>query len=399
LAAGQHPKIASWLTTAQAEREIHMDHLDDSPFDNGRDTTLDDAQTELEQGALIATFSRPPAPARGRRAAARVSLEGENSFAGMVGRSDPMRQVFSQIERVGPSDTTVTIVGESGTGKELAAQALHDLSPRRHAPFIAVNCGAIPANLAEAEFFGFEKGAFTGAQRQHCGHFERANGGTLFLDEITEMPFDLQVKLLRVLEMGRIVRVGGTDEIDVDVRVIAATNRDPLQAVHEGRLREDLYYRLTVFPLRLPALRERGEDVMLIAQAFLASLNAKYGTSKRFGEAAVAAMRAASWPGNVRELRNSVERAYILAENEVMLECPVHTSAAAIRVGPDGCLRVPLGSTVAQAEREMILATIHHCGGSKRKAADVLGISLKTVYNKLAEYGAEEGRLRLANAN
>ncbi len=376
-----------------------MDHRFDSPFDASRDTTIDEGQTDLEQGAMIATFARPPAPARGRRAAARIPLEGDHSFAGMVGRSEVMRQVFAQIERVGPSDTTVTIVGESGTGKELAAQALHDLSARRAQPFIAVNCGAIPANLAEAEFFGFEKGSFTGAARQHCGHFERANGGTLFLDEITEMPLDLQVKLLRVLEMGQIVRVGGIETIDVDVRVIAATNRDPLQAVQDGRLREDLYYRLTVFPLRLPALRERGEDVMLIAQAFLDSLNAKYATSKRFGDAAIAAMRAASWPGNVRELRNSVERAYILAENEVMLECPVHASASAIRVGPDGCLRVPLGSTVAQAEREMILATIHHCGGSKRKAADVLGISLKTVYNKLAEYGAEESRLRVASAS
>jgi len=371
-----------------------------SAFDSSSDVPLVEGQTDLERSAVIATFARAPTPARGRRASARMTTDdSENSFAGMVGRSEVMRQVFSQIERVGPSDTTVTIVGESGTGKELAAQALHDLSPRRQAPFIAVNCGAIPANLAEAEFFGFEKGSFTGAQRQHIGHFERANGGTLFLDEITEMPMDLQVKLLRVLETGTISRVGGIDETAVDVRVIAATNRDPLQAVHEGRLREDLYYRLTVFPLRLPALRERGEDVTLIAQAFLDSLNAKYGTHKRFSESAVVTMRAASWPGNVRELRNSVERAYILAENEVALECPVHTSAAAIRVGPDGCLRVPLGSTVAQAEREMILATIHHCGGSKRKAADVLGISLKTVYNKLAEYGAEEGRLRMANAS
>ncbi len=376
-----------------------MEHRSDSPFDTSSGHALDEGQADFEHGALIATFSHPPAPARGRRAAARMTPDGENSFAGMVGRSEAMRQVFAQIERVGPSDTTVTIVGESGTGKELAAQALHDLSPRRQAPFIAVNCGAIPANLAEAEFFGFEKGAFTGAQRQHCGHFERANGGTLFLDEIAEMPLDLQVKLLRVLETGTISRVGGTEETTVDVRVIAATNRDPLQAVHEGHLREDLYYRLTVFPLRLPALRERGDDVALIAQAFLDSLNAKYATHKRFSDAALTTMRAASWPGNVRELRNSVERAYILAENEVTLECAVHTSAAAIRVGPDGCLRVPLGSTVAQAEREMILATIHHCGGSKRKAADVLGISLKTVYNKLAEYGAEESRLRVAGGN
>jgi DNA-binding NtrC family response regulator len=361
------------------------------------------AHSSIEQGSfeyntVIASFARPPVGSRARRAGpCRAVCEG-TAFAGMVGQSDPMWRVFSQIERVGPADTTVTIVGASGTGKELAAHALHDLSPRRSEAFVAVNCGAIPANLAEAEFFGFEKGAFTGAQRQHTGHFERAHRGTLFLDEVAEMPIELQVKLLRVLETGRIVRVGGTEEIPIDVRVLAATNRDPLQAVHEERLREDLYYRLAVFLLRLPALRERGDDVLLIAQDLLDALNEKYGTDKAFSRNAVATMRAAPWPGNVRELRNCVERAYILSEGEIELECPCRDTTTAIRVGPDGCIRVPLGTTVAEVEKEMILATIHHCGGNKRKAAEVLGISLKTVYNKLTEYATLNTGLRLANA-
>jgi DNA-binding NtrC family response regulator len=352
----------------------------------------------FEHNTVIASFARPPAGFRGRRAGPGPAPCDRNAFAGMVGQSDPMLQVFSQIARVGPADTTVAIVGATGTGKELAARALHDLSPRRTEAFVAVNCGAIPANLAEAEFFGYEKGAFTGAQRQHVGHFERAHRGTLFLDEVAEMPVELQVKLLRVLETGRIVRVGGTEEIPVDVRVLAATNREPLQAVRDGHLREDLYYRLAVFPLRLPALRERGDDVVLIAQDLLDGLNEKYGTDKTFSRNAVATMRAAPWPGNVRELRNCVERAYILADVEIEFERPCRDTASAIRVGPDGCIRVPLGTTVAEAEKEMILATIHHCSGNKRKAAEVLGISLKTVYNKLTEYGTLDPGLRLANA-
>ena len=365
------------------------------------------ASPGIQQGtfafnSVIASFARPSAGSRGRRAGPGPAPAPADSavFAGMVGQSDAMREVFSQIERVGPADTTVIIVGASGTGKELAARALHDVSPRRGGAFVAVNCGAIPRNLAEAEFFGFEKGAFTGAQRQHAGHFERASTGTLFLDEVTEMPLELQVKLLRALESGRIVRVGGVEEIPIDVRVVAATNRDPLQAVREGRLREDLYYRLAVFALRLPALRERGSDVLLIAQGLLDTLNAKYRTGKTFTKDAMATLRSAAWPGNVREMRNCVERAYILSECDVELEYTSGDSAAATRVGTDGCLRVPLGTSVAEAERELILATIeHHCGGNKRKAAEQLGLSLKTVYNKLAEYRPPPSGLRLVDAN
>src|SRR3982751_2528400 len=353
-----------------------------------------------QDGVVIATFPRPAT--RGMRGMLRnkadVSAAG-NELSGMVGDSPVMHTVFNQIRLVARADVTVMVIGESGTGKELAATAIHELSQRSRGPFLAVNCGAIPANLAEAELFGHEKGSFTGAQRQHIGHFERASGGTLFLDEITEMAPELQVKLLRVLETGRFVRVGGSEEIDVDVRLVTATNRDPYQAVREGRLREDLLYRLAVFPLNLPALRERGDDVVRLGEFFLEQLNAKDGASKRFASAAGAQMRSHHWPGNVRELRNCVERSFILSDDEIQLEINRPGPTTGPRVGSDGCVRVPLGSTVADAEREMILATIDHCGGNKRKAADVLGISVKTVYNKLAEYGMTDASLRLAAAN
>ena len=352
-----------------------------------------------EDGVVIATFPRPAS--RGARNAARnkPDVSAGHELSGMVGESPVMNTVFNQIRLVARADVTVMVIGESGTGKELAANAIHDLSERRRGPFLAVNCGAIPANLAEAELFGHEKGSFTGAQRQHIGHFERASGGTLFLDEVTEMAPELQVKLLRVLETGRFVRVGGSEEIDVDVRLVTATNRDPYQAVREGRLREDLLYRLAVFPLNLPALRERGDDVVRLAEYFLDKLNTKYSAKKRFGAAAIAQLRAHHWPGNVRELRNCVERSFILSDDEIHLEISRPGPTTGPRVGSDGCVRVPLGSTVADAEREMILATIDHCGGNKRKAADVLGISVKTVYNKLAEYGMTDGSLRLAASN
>jgi len=352
-----------------------------------------------EDGVVIATFPRPAS--RGSRGATRAKVDGNAApeLSGMVGDSNVMKSVFNQIRLVAKADVTVMIIGESGTGKELAAHAIHELGDRRRGPFIAVNCGAIPANLAEAELFGHEKGSFTGAQRQHIGHFERASGGTLFLDEVTEMQPEMQVKLLRVLETGRFTRVGGTEDIEVDVRLVTATNRDPYQAVREGRLREDLLYRLAVFPLNLPALRERGDDVARLADFFLERLNVKYTAAKRFSPTALAQMRSHHWPGNVRELRNCVERSFILSDEEVDLEITRPGPTAGPRVGSDGCVRVPLGSTVADAEREMILATIDHCGGNKRKAADVLGISVKTVYNKLAEYGMAEGAIRLAAAN
>jgi len=307
-----------------------------------------------------------------------------------------MQQLYEQISKVAPTEVTVLLIGESGTGKELAAQAIHDFSRRRKGPFLAVNCGAISPNLIESEMFGHEKGSFTGAERQHKGYFERADGGTLFLDEITEMPLDLQVKLLRVLETGLFMRVGTNREIACDVRVLAATNRDPERAVAAGRLREDLYHRLNVIPLRLPPLRERGRDVELIAQGFLAQLNAQSRTEKVFTPEALAAMRRYDWPGNVRELRNYVQRAYIMADGDRIeasaIDLPLLPDQAsrASRTGPGAGAQVsiPVGVSLAEADRRLIVATLQQCGGVKKHTAEVLGISLKTLYNRLSEYAA-----------
>ncbi|SAI74873.1 sigma-54 dependent DNA-binding response regulator [Bordetella ansorpii] len=306
----------------------------------------------------------------------------------LVGASAQMEQLYQQLRRVSPTDVTTMLVGESGTGKELAAQAVHALSPRRKEAFVAVNCGAISPNLIESELFGHERGSFTGAERQHKGYFERADRGTLFLDEVTEMPLDLQVKLLRVLETGRFMRVGTNKDIACDVRVVAATNRDPEQAVRDGRLRQDLYYRLSVFPINLPPLRDRGDDVLLLADRFLDAQNAEHGTSKRFSDAARQAIASYSWPGNVRELKNFVRRAYIMADG-VELQADTlmpQVSPGAGRDQASGRITVPVGVTLAEADRRLILATLERCGGVKKQAAEVLGISAKTLYNRLEEY-------------
>jgi DNA-binding NtrC family response regulator len=314
-------------------------------------------------------------------------------FGRLHGASTAMQEVYRMIERVAPTEATVFVTGESGCGKELVASTVHECSARAHGPFVAVNCGAIPQNLIEAELFGHEKGAFTGAMKTHRGYFERAAGGTLFLDEITEMPMDMQVRLLRVLETGRFTRVGGDQEFRADVRIVAATNRDPLQAVKEGHLREDLMYRLAVFPIDVPPLRERGEDVELLAHHFLAQLNEEAATGKALSPRAVAALRAHPWPGNVRELRNVVQRAFIMADDR-LVELD-HTSFGTVpcaRPVPADCLQFALGTSLADMERTTIFATLEHCSGNKRRCAEILGVSLKTLYNRLAEYQAS-GRL------
>src|SRR6188508_1992544 len=236
-------------------------------------------------------------------------------FGHILGSSTPMQKLYDALGRVAPTSATVLITGESGTGKELAAQTIHDLSRRKKSPFLPLNCGAVSPQLIESELFGHEKGSFTGADRQHKGYFERAHGGTLFLDEITEMPQELQVKLLRVLETGSFTRVGTTTPISTDVRVLAATNRSPEGAVADGKLREDLYHRINVFPISMPPLRDRGTDIELLAQHFLDVLNKQESTGKTFAPATIAALYAHSWPGNVRELKNYVQRAFILADD------------------------------------------------------------------------------------
>jgi DNA-binding NtrC family response regulator len=322
-------------------------------------------------------------------AARAASAPALGRFGRLYGSSTVMQEVYRMIEKVAPTEATVFITGESGCGKELVARTIHERSPRAHGAFVAINCGAIPQNLIEAELFGHERGAFTGANRQHRGCFERAEGGTLFLDEITEMAPEMQVRLLRVLEMGRFMRVGGDGEIKTNVRVLTATNRDALDAVRDGRLREDLMYRLAVFPIVLPPLRDREGDTELLAEHFLQNLNVETGTSKRFSRAALTTIRAYHWPGNVRELKNAVHRAFIMAEDLVELDL----AGLACPAVEGECLRVPVGTSLAEMERQAIFATLDHCRGNKRRAAEMLGVSLKTLYNRLTAYQAEGARL------
>ena len=307
-------------------------------------------------------------------------------FGIMYGASPAMERLYQQIERVAATDATVLLVGESGTGKELIANAIHQASTRKTETFVAVNCGAIPAHLIEAALFGHEKGSFTGAMRQHIGYFEHASRGTLFLDEITEMPVDMQVKLLRVLESGSFIRVGGDEEVKIDVRLIAATNRDLEAAVKQGNLREDLMYRLAVFPVRVPPLRERGSDIELLAQSFLQELNEKENTQKVFSRNSLDVIRSYSWPGNVRELKNVVQRAFILATDTLDVEECISDLASKKPTVHEGYLNFFVGTPLADAQREIILATLKHYSGNKRLTAEALGISLKTLYNRLKEY-------------
>jgi two-component system, NtrC family, response regulator AtoC len=319
-------------------------------------------------------------------------LESEGHFGALWGRAAPMRRVYQQIVRVAGTAVSVFITGESGSGKELVARGVHDLSRRRSQPFLAVNCGAISPHLMESEIFGHEKGSFTGADRQHLGFFERTNGGTLFLDEITEMPLDLQVKLLRVLESGTFMRVGSTQVQETDVRIIAATNRNPNEAVAKGKLREDLLYRLNVFPIHLPPLRERIEDIPLIAQHFLAQIGEREGAAKRFGGDVLERFATYRWPGNVRELRNVVYRAYVMTPGATIHEDCLPTGAGgAVAGGAAPTLTIRVGATLAEVERQLTLATLEHLGRHKEKTAATLGISLKTLYNRLKEYAADDG--------
>ncbi|MEO7206508.1 MAG: sigma-54 dependent transcriptional regulator [Steroidobacteraceae bacterium] len=317
----------------------------------------------------------------------------------LLGNSVAMQEVFRLIERVGPTEASVLLTGESGSGKELAAQMIHECSVRRDKSFIAINCGAIPAGLIEAELFGYEKGSFTGAVRGHAGVFERANGGTLLLDEVIEMPLDMQTRLLRVLESRKFYRVGANTEYTSDVRVIAATNRCPLTAVQAGQLREDLLYRLAVFPIDMPPLRNRGDDVELLANHFLAELNAESMTQKRLSSHSRLTLIQHSWPGNVRELKNCIERAFILGDSVLELAPLIQNAARAEQSpGSQGLhgaadrdrLEIRVGSRIYDMERSLIEATLDYFKGNKRRAADALGCSLKTLYNKLNGYSQRQ---------
>ena len=357
--------------------------------------TVDSAIEALRRGALE-YLVKPVDPERlqallstvhrSRSGSGPDGVNPRGDFGRMIGASAAMRRVYDLIRRVAPTEVTVCILGESGTGKELVAETIHQLSRRRYGPFVPINCGAMPASLIESELFGHERGSFTGATQRRKGHFERASGGTLFLDEITEMPIELQVRLLRVLETRTVTRIGGDGALPIDIRVIAAANRSLESAVRQGKLREDLYYRLSVFPIHLPALRDRGDDPVLLAESFLEELNRAMGLSKTFSAPALDHVRRHPWKGNVRELKNEVHRAYILSEDEIELG---KNPAAQDARGQSTLEAIPLGSSVAEVEKKLILATIEHCKGDKARAAGVLGISLKTLYNRLNEYNAK----------
>jgi len=339
------------------------------------------------------------AAAHGRLAEHAERLERQLGYQGvlgeMVGASPKMKEVFALVQQVAPSRAAVLITGESGTGKELAARAIHVLSPRKAAPFVAINCAAMPDTLMESELFGHEKGAFTGAVERRAGCFELAQNGTVLLDEIGDMPVSTQAKLLRVLEDGRVRRLGGKSEVQLDVRVIASTNSPLDNAIREGKFREDLYYRLNVFPIPLPPLRERKEDLPVLTMALLEDLNRKHSTKVTDVSGAVLdRFRTYNWPGNVRELRNVLERAVILTGEGTVEEshlppgfggAPAPASAAA---AGNGELRIPVGFTIEQAERALIELTLEHAKHNKTRAAEILGISQKTLFNKLKEYSA-----------
>ena len=361
---------------------------------------------ELQSIANLAKYPANAPAAIPPRATGRISSEKRlERFGLLYGACQPMRDLFRGLDRLSRSTAPVMILGESGSGKELVATTLHHLSPRKDRPFIAVNCGAIPENLIESELFGHERGSFTGAARTHRGCFERADGGTLFLDEVTEMPVEMQVRLLRVLETGRFTRVGGDQEIGADVRVLAASNRDLRQAVASGKLREDRMYRVCVIPVNVPPLRDRGDDVVLLAEMFLSELNEEQGEQKTLSAEGRRRIVEHAWPGNVRELKNVIHRAFVLSDEEVQIDIStfsalgqdrgedsgtVATTGSAMgtpAVSDSSALRITVGMSLDEVERTLITATLQAVGGSKTEAARLLGISLKTMYNRLHAYG------------
>ena len=319
----------------------------------------------------------------------RRQLQEHGTFGELVGNSAPMREIYSLVEQIAPSSASVLITGESGTGKELIARTIHQLSPRRDKPFIGINCSAIPETLMESELFGHEKGAFTGAASTRAGCFELAEGGTLLLDEISEMPPLLQAKLLRVIEERSLRRLGSNREIQIDVRILAATNKHPEESVLQGTLRNDLLYRLNVFRIQLPALKERMEDLPLLAQYLVTKLAEKHARPARFlSPAAIGALQFHAWPGNVRELRNVIERAVVICSGEQIerhhfAPYPIDQRE---RLRKEDTITLTVGTPIEEVERQMILRTVQKTKNNKTRAAELLGISLKTLHNKLNLY-------------
>jgi DNA-binding NtrC family response regulator len=315
-------------------------------------------------------------------------------FPRIVGESEAIKRAVAETQRVATTDTTVLLLGESGTGKELFARAVHHLSPRREKPFVAINCAAIPETLIESELFGHERGSFTGATERRPGKFELAAGGTIFLDEIGELPLGVQGKLLRAIEEKTVDRIGGRAPVAVDVRVVAATNRDLQSASESGEFRRDLYFRLAVFPVRVPPLRERGDDVVLLARHFAAQLGKELRKREAtLNDEALAALRSHSWPGNVRELENAIERACILADSSVLTPADLGLAPGAARAD-EGLAAFDISGTLAEAteravravERRKVAGALRACDGNKTRAAEELGVSYKTLLTKIKEY-------------
>ena len=349
----------------------------------------------LKGPVLHALLERALGKARDTRqlAVLQRQLRETGRLGDLVGGSKAMQEVMRIVEMAAPSSASVLITGETGSGKEIVARSIHKLSPRAAGPFVAINCSAIPESLMESEIFGHERGAFTGAAERRIGCFELADGGTLLLDEIGEMPAPTQAKLLRVLEDRKVRRLGSKTETPVDVRVLAATNKDPEQAVGQGQMRQDLYFRLNVCHIHLPPLREHKEDIPLLVDYMLQDLNEKHGKHVRgVGAEVMDIFMSHTWPGNIRELRNVLERSTIMCEKDLITRANLPGEFGKSQAkGPSdlSSIKFPVGTTVDAMERELILQTLNATGNNKTRAADLLGISLKTLHNKLKEYGGE----------
>jgi len=383
----EHPQLAVVLLTAQGSIDVAVDAMKAGAYDFLQ-KPVDPAR--LKQILQNAARQRGTAL---ELEATRRKLRDTGHFGQMVGASRIMQEVFHLVEMVAPSTASVLITGESGTGKEMVARSIHDLSPRKNKPFVAINCSAIPETLIESEIFGHEKGAFTGAMERRAGCFELAEEGTLLLDEIGEMPIATQAKLLRVLEDHKLRRLGSKVETPVDVRVLAATNKVPEDAVAKGELRGDLYYRLNVFNLHLPPLREHKDDVPQLVDALLADMNAKHG--RKVGgvsETVLQMFQSYNWPGNIRELRNTLERAVIVCDAPLVEQrhLPPNFGSSGLKVsaGSGEGIHLDVGTTVEEAEKMLIVKTLAATNNNKTRAAEILGISLKTLHNKLKEYGS-----------
>jgi DNA-binding NtrC family response regulator len=384
--AEQPQQIAVVLLTAQGSIDVAVDAMKAGAYDFIQKPVEPARLKQILQNAARQRGTALELEATKRK------LRDTGLFGQMVGSSREMQEIFHLVEMVAPSTASVLITGESGTGKEMVARTIHDLSPRKSKPFVAINCSAIPETLIESEIFGHEKGAFTGAMERRAGCFELAEEGTLLLDEIGEMPAATQAKLLRVLEDRKLRRLGSKSETPVDVRVLAATNKVPEEAVARGELRGDLYYRLNVFNIHIPPLRDHKEDVPQLVDALLADMNAKHGRSVAgVSDSVLQMFQSYNWPGNVREMRNTLERGVIVCEGALVepRHLPPNFGSGGVKpIASDGeGIRLEVGTTVGEAEKLLILKTLAANNNNKTRAAEVLGISLKTLHNKLKEYG------------